>query len=74
MRDIEANLSDSLETPMPLVDNASYVLMLSFMDKNEAERWASDHGFNVRFKVNSRTFVVRMDEQEEQDEASAHPS
>lgn len=63
MKEIAANLLDTEETT-PTSDNASYVVMLSFSDKAEAERWASDHALQVKFKANSRTFVVRMDEED----------
>jgi ParB-like chromosome segregation protein Spo0J len=42
-------------------DNVSYVIMLSFPEKEKAETWAVEHTMDVRFKANSRTLVVRME-------------
>ena len=62
--DLDFDLSDFKETAQEMEgqtkDIRDYIVYLTFSEKEEADRWLEENGFEEQFKSNARTMVIEM--------------
>lgn len=62
--DLDFDLSDFKETAQEMEGQAKdirgYIVYLTFSEKEEANRWLEENGFEEQFKSNARTMVIEM--------------
>jgi len=62
--DLDFDLSDFKETAQEMEGQAKdirdYIIYLTFSEKEEADRWLEENGFEEQFKSNARTMVIEM--------------